>query len=388
MEEEYRTVIDSKHENPINLTDFQISNYGNVKRVISGNKKTIDKPLKSYLKNVNDNDPNNHIPTISFSIRNKNHKRSIHDLIAKAFIPNPDNKPNVLHIDHNSRNNIVTNLIWANFHETRVQQPFVERSNTIHILRLDKETGKTLQEHSSLDKSIKWIKAETLVKKLSRERMLRICKNEEELAGFIWALDKSNEQSIKDEVWTDIDNHMLDLYDNVQNKSAEKIVYGYISNMGRIKYLTDRIKRLREDDGKLYYVVGYNNKTYRIHKLVLFAFDPNNYKPGLVANHKNNDQHDNRLENLEWATIQENTQHAVNIGATNGYNKQPVALYKMTAGKMSDLPIRNFDSHADLITYIYDTDKITVSPANITSCASGNTNTICSRKYKVVKIKQ
>lgn len=37
----------------------------------------------------------------------------VHRLVAEAFIPNPDNKPTVDHIDRNRSNNVVTNLRWA-----------------------------------------------------------------------------------------------------------------------------------------------------------------------------------------------------------------------------------------------------------------------------------
>lgn len=51
-------------------------------------------------------------PSVQFSKENKPIRVRIHQLVAKAFIPNPENKEQVNHIDGNKLNNNVTNLEW------------------------------------------------------------------------------------------------------------------------------------------------------------------------------------------------------------------------------------------------------------------------------------
>ena len=66
-----------------------------------------------------------------------------------------------------------------------------------------------------------------------------------------------------------------------------------------------------------YRVVGFKNgkkhQTRLIHRIVAESFIPNpEQKP--IVNHKDGNKLNNRVENLEWVTFSENTQHAWDTG--------------------------------------------------------------------------
>lgn len=64
-----------------------------------------------------------------------------------------------------------------------------------------------------------------------------------------------------------------------------------------------------------YYVIDL--KEFRsIHSLVATAFLGPKPKKTMVCNHKNGIKTDNRIDNLEWVTHKENSQHSVRLGLT------------------------------------------------------------------------
>jgi hypothetical protein len=66
-------------------------------------------------------------PSVTLCCNGKRKNLSVHRLVAKAFIPNPNNLPEVNHKDENKTNNAVWNLEWTTKkeninHGTRTQR--------------------------------------------------------------------------------------------------------------------------------------------------------------------------------------------------------------------------------------------------------------------------
>lgn len=80
--------------------EYQVSDTGMVKTTRSGKIMTPSVDQRGYLR-------------VALYKSNRNKRYKVHRLVAQAFLPNPEEKPQVNHKDGNKQNNTVCNLEWV-----------------------------------------------------------------------------------------------------------------------------------------------------------------------------------------------------------------------------------------------------------------------------------
>ncbi len=118
------------------------------------NKHNIDPAVWRVLTPVLDRSCGYYLVTLCHEGVRKN--KRIHRLMMEAFVPNPENKAHVNHIDGNKLNNTMSNLEWATCKENSIHasklglyEPALEKTR-VAIEQYSADGSDFIQEHVSL----------------------------------------------------------------------------------------------------------------------------------------------------------------------------------------------------------------------------------------------
>ena len=94
---------------------YEVSNHGRIRNPKGYILKAWDCPTRNGV-----------YPKVGLWRWNRRKVAFLHRLVALAFIPNPEGKPEVNHFDTNPFNNHVSNLQWATRREQEAHKRFME----------------------------------------------------------------------------------------------------------------------------------------------------------------------------------------------------------------------------------------------------------------------
>lgn len=266
--------------------NYEVSNFGNIR--ITNTQK---------LRSLNNN-TGYMVCTLFYN--GKPHSKQVHRLVAQAFLPPCDDldKTVVNHKDYNKINNHVDNLEWVSISENNKHA----HQNT------NRKITKTAIIRRNLDGSnpVTYEAVNYARKEFGPHVTTCLSGKAKQAYGYLWEYvnppsrlqprqndDEDSTESVQ------IENH------------PDFILYkdGRVYNKKRKQFLTPR-------KTGAYMSVVLNNKHYCIHRLlgIYFVEKPENFTEKWIINHKDGDKTNNTVENLEWMSASENTQHAYNTG--------------------------------------------------------------------------
>ena len=261
--------------------NYEISNMGNIKNIKRNRLITINyERLKKDNKRAR--------PGLYHNGQNKGYY--LHRIVAEHFIDNPDNLPEVNHIDGDYYNNKAENLEWISKLDNmrHASENKLMKRYTRKVIVTNKETG----EEKMFDKVSDC--AEYL--KYNIASITNTCRGNR--------VDKLYDMKYENE------ERKIEENENIIWKEYPECKKYLISNTGEIKNKkTGRLMMGSKQNGyrsmTLFIDKGTPKMNRLVHRMVAQTFLENHEnKP--VVNHKDTNILNNHIDNLEWGTYKEN----------------------------------------------------------------------------------
>lgn len=158
---------------------YEVSNQGNVRslnRKIIENNTNKERDIKGKDLSIANSKRGYRVVVLCKEGTEK--MRNVHQLVAEAFIANPENKPCINHKDFNRLNNYVNNLEWVTYAE-----------NNKHCIEIGNKGRNVnqLDEYNEVIASFNSIKEAEIKTDIAAQNIGKVCKGEREYAGnFKW----------------------------------------------------------------------------------------------------------------------------------------------------------------------------------------------------------
>jgi len=283
--------------------NYSVSNFGNVKN------NTTNKIMKLTIK----------CGYYNISLTNDICKKTckVHRLVGLSFIENPDNKRTVNHKDKNKCNNKLENLEWMT-HEEQSQHRSIglnyKSNKNKPIYRLSKD-DEILEHYNSIEDAGKWAFENKLAKSAhSGRNAIGNCLNRLSIKAYKFKWNFLD-NSLEHEEWREINYKKIFGEEMLIDKNY------YVSNLGRFKNSYGTIMENYKPNENGYIRVYISNKTFLLHRLVALTFleNPENKE---TVNHMDGNKLNNTIDNLEFATNQEQEIHKHTIGLGNNFTRK------------------------------------------------------------------